>query len=71
MFPHPQQLRPLTPCAAAPLHRRGMSERLMMTVAVPFLWGVPPELETVCNAVVMGGGIVEKVSQEWGIYHVN
>lgn len=42
---------PKRPAPRSAFPRRGLSERLLMTVAVPFLWGVPPELETVCNAV--------------------
>ncbi|XP_051130954.1 uncharacterized protein LOC127251334 [Andrographis paniculata] len=43
----------------------GLREKLTMTVAVPFLWGVPPASETLHLAVKSGGGIVEKVSWKW------
>ncbi|KAF5747865.1 hypothetical protein HS088_TW05G00595 [Tripterygium wilfordii] len=43
----------------------GLHERLTMTVAVPYLWGVPPVSETLHLAVRSGGGIVEKVYWQW------
>ncbi|CAK7343178.1 unnamed protein product [Dovyalis caffra] len=39
----------------------GLHEKLTMTVAVPYLWGVPPASETLRLAVRSGGGIVEKM----------
>lgn len=39
-----------------------------MTVAVPMLWGVPPELERLEYGIRRGGGIIEKRFQEWHIY---
>ncbi|XP_010528029.1 PREDICTED: uncharacterized protein LOC104805233 isoform X2 [Tarenaya hassleriana] len=43
----------------------GLHEKLTMTVAVPYLWGVPPASETLHLAVRTGGGIVEKVYLQW------
>ncbi|OAY42727.1 uncharacterized protein LOC110620318 [Manihot esculenta] len=43
----------------------GLHEKLTMTVAVPYLWGVPPASETLRLAVRSGGGIVEKVYWQW------
>ncbi|XP_058083938.1 uncharacterized protein LOC131231671 isoform X2 [Magnolia sinica] len=43
----------------------GLQEKLIMTVAVPLLWGVPPASETLHFAVRSGGGIVEKVYWQW------
>ncbi|WCJ34507.1 hypothetical protein M5689_015815 [Euphorbia peplus] len=42
-----------------------LHEKLTMTVAVPYLWGVPPASETLRLAVRSGGGIVEKVYWQW------
>ncbi|CAN4109586.1 unnamed protein product [Withania somnifera] len=42
-----------------------LQEKLMMTVAVPLLWGVPPASETIHLAVRNGGGIVDKVYWRW------
>lgn len=43
----------------------GLQEKLTMTVAVPYLWGVPPAAERLHLAVRSGGGIVDKVSWQW------
>ncbi|GFP99283.1 hypothetical protein PHJA_002072400 [Phtheirospermum japonicum] len=45
--------------------KEGLHEKLTMTVAVPFLWGVPPASETLHLAVRSGGGIVDKVYWQW------
>lgn len=42
-----------------------MQECLLMTVAVPMLWGVPPELERLELGIKSGGGIIDKVYNEW------
>ncbi|KAF2289881.1 hypothetical protein GH714_039006 [Hevea brasiliensis] len=47
--------------AAEKAIKGGLHEKLTMTVAVPYLWGVPPASETLRLAVRSGGGIVEKV----------
>ncbi|KAG2285435.1 hypothetical protein Bca52824_045039 [Brassica carinata] len=36
-----------------------------MSVAVPYLWGVPPTAERLHLAVKTGGGIVDKVYWQW------
>ncbi|XP_038719261.1 uncharacterized protein LOC120012080 isoform X2 [Tripterygium wilfordii] len=51
--------------AAEKASKGGLHERLTMTVAVPYLWGVPPVSETLHLAVRSGGGIVEKVYWQW------
>ncbi|KDO39994.1 hypothetical protein CISIN_1g0269862mg, partial [Citrus sinensis] len=51
--------------AAEKASKGGLHEKLTMTVAVPFLWGVPPASETLHLAVQSGGGIVEKVYWQW------
>ncbi|ESQ52317.1 hypothetical protein EUTSA_v10017183mg [Eutrema salsugineum] len=43
----------------------GLQEKLTMTVAVPYLWGVPPAAERLHLAVRTGGGIVDKVYWQW------
>ncbi|CAI0397653.1 unnamed protein product [Linum tenue] len=51
--------------AAEKAVKGGLHEKLKMTVAVPYLWGVPPASETLRLAVRSGGGIVEKVYWQW------
>lgn len=51
--------------AAEKVSKGGLHEKLTMTVAVPYLWGVPPASETLHLAVQSGGGIVEKVYWQW------
>ncbi|KAM7263395.1 hypothetical protein ACFE04_001078 [Oxalis oulophora] len=51
--------------AAEKASKGGLHEKLSMTVAVPYLWGVPPASETLHLAVQSGGGIVEKVYWQW------
>ncbi|KAK9755580.1 hypothetical protein RND81_01G036000 [Saponaria officinalis] len=43
----------------------GLQEKLSMTVAVPYLWGVPPASETLHLAVRSGGGIIQKMFWQW------
>ncbi|GAQ86650.1 hypothetical protein KFL_003020100 [Klebsormidium nitens] len=43
----------------------GLHERLVMTVHVPMLWGVPPQLDSLRHAIRSGGGIVEKMYRQW------
>ncbi|KAI9154297.1 hypothetical protein LWI28_023979 [Acer negundo] len=51
--------------AAEKASKGGLHEKLTMTVAVPYLWGVPPASETLHLAVQSGGGIVEKIYWQW------
>ncbi|KAE8679386.1 ABC transporter B family member 1-like [Hibiscus syriacus] len=51
--------------AAEKAIKGGLHEKLTMTVAVPYLWGVPPASDTLHLAVRSGGGIVEKVYCQW------
>ncbi|GLT25721.1 hypothetical protein SLA2020_008310 [Shorea laevis] len=51
--------------AAEKAIKGGLHEKLTMTVAVPYLWGVPPASETLHLAVRSGGGIVDKVYWQW------
>jgi hypothetical protein len=39
-----------------------------MTVCIPFLWGVPPEVDALSDAIASAGGIVDRVYKQWGIY---
>eukprot|EP01023_Acetabularia_acetabulum_P004403 TRINITY_DN1183_c0_g1_i4.p1 TRINITY_DN1183_c0_g1~~TRINITY_DN1183_c0_g1_i4.p1 ORF type:complete len:276 (+),score=9.06 TRINITY_DN1183_c0_g1_i4:66-893(+) len=48
--------------------KHGVTESLKMMVAVPFLWGVPPELDTLRQAIAYGGGFVHKEQKLWQIY---
>ncbi|KAG2309209.1 hypothetical protein Bca4012_081868 [Brassica carinata] len=51
--------------AAEKESKGGLQEKLTMTVAVPYLWGVPPTAERLHRAVQTGGGIVDKVYWQW------
>ncbi|KAK9802997.1 hypothetical protein WJX73_007585 [Symbiochloris irregularis] len=46
----------------------GLHENLKMIVAIPLLWGVPPEHEALRAAITLGGGIVDKVYRQWFWY---
>eukprot|EP00775_Hariotina_reticulata_P007442 gene7442-7652_t len=48
--------------------KSGVHEQLSLTVCIPFLWGVPPEVDALSAAILEGGGIVDKVYQQWGMY---
>ncbi|CAL8463404.1 g2938 [Coccomyxa elongata] len=48
--------------------RSGVHEILKMTVAIPLLYGIPPEYEYLRSAISSGGGIVEKMSRQWHMY---
>ena len=45
----------------------GVHERLRLTVAIPFLFGVPPEAEALSEAIASGGGIIDSVQHSWGM----
>ncbi|KAJ0259664.1 Uncharacterized protein HA466_0059850 [Hirschfeldia incana] len=51
--------------AAEKESKGGLQEKLKMSVAVPYLWGVPPTAERLHLAVRTGGGIVDKVYWQW------
>lgn len=36
-----------------------------MTVALPLLWGVPPETQRLRAGITAGGGIIEREALEW------
>lgn len=46
----------------------GLHQRLKMTVAVPYLFGIPPELETLKTAIELGGGLLHRVYGQWYFY---
>ncbi|KAL3676324.1 hypothetical protein R1sor_026272 [Riccia sorocarpa] len=46
----------------------GLHEKLIMTVAMPALWGVPPAVDKLNVAIRTGGGIVEKVYRKWEFF---
>ncbi|EIE27571.1 hypothetical protein COCSUDRAFT_52208 [Coccomyxa subellipsoidea C-169] len=48
--------------------KSGVHEVLKMTVAIPLLYGIPPEYEYLRSAISSGGGIVEKMSRQWHMY---
>lgn len=43
----------------------GAHEGLAISLALPFLWGVPPEYERLEYGIKSGGGIIDSVIQEW------
>ncbi|GFR45123.1 hypothetical protein Agub_g6503 [Astrephomene gubernaculifera] len=45
--------------------KSGLHEVLKLTVAVPLLFGVPPQLEGLNEAIRTGGGIVDRVRHVW------
>ena len=51
--------------AAEKESKGGLQEKLTMTVAVPYLWGVPPTAERLHRADQIGEGIVDKVYRQW------
>ncbi|XP_002970595.2 uncharacterized protein LOC9631792 [Selaginella moellendorffii] len=53
---------------AAKLTSSDLHEKLKMTVAIPLLWGVPPGLENLNQAIRCGGGIVEKAYYSWTFF---
>ncbi|KAG6543653.1 hypothetical protein Mapa_014836 [Marchantia paleacea] len=46
----------------------GLHEKLIMTVAMPALWGVPPAVDKLNYAIRTGGGIVEKTYKKWEFF---
>eukprot|EP00897_Mesotaenium_endlicherianum_P000528 jgi/Mesen1/10476/ME000083S09980 len=42
-----------------------LNEKLRLSVALPLLWGVPPALDSLSQAIRSGGGIVDKVYSQW------
>lgn len=56
------------PALTAPAHRSGVHEVLHMSLAIPLLFGVPPEYERLKRGVIQGGGVIERVQREWIIY---
>ena len=63
--PHPTPPHPPPP--PPPHHRSGVHERLRMAVAIPLLWGVPPEYERLHRSIQTAGGIIDRVYREWHI----
>lgn len=45
----------------------GLCESLTMALALPLLWGVPPEYEKLRRGIQRGGGIIHKIYKEWFI----
>ncbi|KAG2446959.1 hypothetical protein HYH02_008113 [Chlamydomonas schloesseri] len=48
--------------------KSGLHEVLKLTVAVPLLFGVPPQLDVLNEAIRSGGGIVDRVRHVWLIH---
>lgn len=45
--------------------KAGVHEALTMTLALPLLWGVPPEHERLKTGIESGGGIIDKTVWVW------
>lgn len=39
-----------------------------MKIALPYLFGVPPEFERLKAGICSGGGIIDRVEQQWFIF---
>jgi len=39
-----------------------------VSLCIPLLWGVPPEVERLTRSIEQGGGIIHKVYKEWFIF---
>ncbi len=65
--PLPSQ-RPRPAPRLTPLPCSGVHEVLHMSLAIPLLFGVPPEYERLKRGVIQGGGVIERVQREWIIY---
>lgn len=48
--------------------KSGVHEVLHMSLAIPLLFGVPPEYERLKRGVIQGGGVIESVQRQWLIY---
>ena len=44
---------------------KGLHNQLRLSVAIPLLWGIPPQHEPLKAAILHGGGFVEKAWKEW------
>eukprot|EP00887_Chlorella_sp_A99_P001762 scaffold19.g1762.t1 len=51
--------------AEAQLKPGGFHRALRMTVALPLLWGVPPEARRLERGIAKGGGVIERAFLEW------
>jgi hypothetical protein len=40
-----------------------------MNIALPFLFGVPPQYEKLKRGIRSGGGIIDRVYREWLLVH--
>lgn len=45
----------------------GTHESLSMRLALPLLWGVPPEHERLRSGIESGGGIIDRIVREFFI----
>jgi len=45
--------------------KSGIHEQLTVALALPLLWGVPPEHERLKSGIESGGGIIERIYREW------
>lgn len=45
--------------------KSGVSEYLTMTIAMPLLFGIPPEYDHLKTAVKQGGGVLHQIQKEW------
>lgn len=45
--------------------KSGVHEVLRVTVAIPYLWSVPPQLDSLATAIQCGGGVVHRQYHQW------
>ncbi|GMH43796.1 hypothetical protein BSKO_11730 [Bryopsis sp. KO-2023] len=53
---------------AEKLCKNGAEQTLVMAVALPFLFGIPPEMDALTAAIEVGGGFLHKTYGEWFLY---
>ena len=42
-----------------------LEEKLVMSIQVPYLFGVPQEWDFISEAISTGGGLIDRVSKKW------
>ena len=49
--------------------KHGIHETLSIALALPMLWGCPPEHERLRVGIESGGGIIDRIVHEWFIFN--
>ncbi len=45
-----------------------LQEKLVMTISVPYLFGIPQSWDDISEAISSGGGLIDRVSKKWMLY---